>query len=95
MAKIYAPNKEYTGVIAGVVFNKGIGETQDKRLKNWFEEKGYKVVEEEKKGKKEKPDKTVDEMTVEELKAYAESKEIDLGESKLREEILEVIKGSK
>lgn len=89
MSKIYAPNKEYTGVVAGVVFNKGIGETQDKRLINWFEEKGYKVESEPKK------EKTVNEMTVDELKAYAVANEIDLGEATKKADILEVIKGSK
>ena len=46
MAKIYAPNKRYTGLIAGVSFVDGAGETEDKYLINWFEEKGYKTVEE-------------------------------------------------
>lgn len=34
---------------------------------------------------------TVDEMTVPELKKYAKEKEIDLGEAKKQEEILEII----
>ena len=47
MAKIYAPNEEYTGVSAGVYFVKGAGETEDDHLVEWFKEKGYKVEEEE------------------------------------------------
>ena len=47
MAKIYAPNEEYTGVSAGVYFVKGVGETEDDHLIEWFKEKGYKVEEEE------------------------------------------------
>jgi hypothetical protein len=51
--------------------------------------KGFKLVEEPK-----KKEKTVDEMTVEELKTYAEANKIDLGEAKLKAEILAIIKGS-
>ena len=43
MAKIYAPNKEYTGVSASVPFVNGVGETSDERLLAWFEDRGYKV----------------------------------------------------
>lgn len=43
MAKIYAPNKGYTGNIAGVSFTEGVGETEDNWLIGWFESKGYKV----------------------------------------------------
>lgn len=46
MAKIYAPNRRYTGKIAGVPFINGEGETGDKWLIQWFKNKGYKVVEE-------------------------------------------------
>lgn len=88
MTEIYAPNKDYTGIVAGVVFNEGMGETNDKRLINWFQEKGYKIIEEKK-------EKTVDEMTVDELKVYAVANEIDLGEATKKADILEVIKGSK
>jgi len=45
MAKVYAPNKDYNGVSAGVVFVNGVGETSDPYLLNWFKEKGYKVEE--------------------------------------------------
>lgn len=46
MTKIYAPNERYTGNIAGVSFVDGVGETDDKWLINWFETKGYEVIEE-------------------------------------------------
>lgn len=45
MAKIYAPNKQYTGISASVRFVNGVGETSDPRLIKWFQERGYKVVE--------------------------------------------------
>lgn len=45
MAKILAPNKEYTGVSASVSFVKGVGETDNNHLIQWFKEHGYEVVE--------------------------------------------------
>lgn len=47
MAKILAPNKEYTGVSASVPFINGEGQTNDLRLIEWFRDHGYTVVEEE------------------------------------------------
>lgn len=48
MAKIYAPNPQYSGVSASVKFVNGVGETNDPRLINWFRSKGYRVEEEKK-----------------------------------------------
>ena len=48
MAKIYAPNKRFTGVSASVNFVNGVGETNDPHLINWFKSKGYKVENEKK-----------------------------------------------
>ena len=41
--KVYAPNKQYTGVSASVSFCNGVGETGDPRLLNWFRSHGYEV----------------------------------------------------
>jgi hypothetical protein len=43
MAKIYAPNKQYTGVSASVPFVNGVGETADPHLIDWFRTHGYTV----------------------------------------------------
>lgn len=43
MAKIKSPNKDYTGISAGVSFVKGEAETDDPWLIEWFESKGYKI----------------------------------------------------
>ena len=43
MAKIKAPNKDYTGVSASVSFSNGIGETNDPALIRWFRRHGYAV----------------------------------------------------
>ncbi|SDJ76580.1 hypothetical protein [Paenibacillus naphthalenovorans] len=45
MAKIQAPNKQYTGVSAGVSFVNGVGECSDPYLLQWFREHGYEVEE--------------------------------------------------
>lgn len=46
MAKVIAPNKEYTGISAGVTFANGVGETDNPHLLEWFESKGYEVEKE-------------------------------------------------
>lgn len=48
MAKVYAPNKQYTGVSAGVAFVNGVGETSDPYLLKWLEDHGYEVEKEKK-----------------------------------------------
>ena len=47
MAQIIAPNKDYTGESASVTFVKGVGETSDAYLIEWFREHGYTVIEDE------------------------------------------------
>ena len=88
MAKILAPNKQYTGVSASVYFCNGIGTTEKPELIDWFKKHGYQVIEEEK-------DKTLDEMSVEELVAYAEKNNIDIGKATSQSGIIEKIKAAK
>lgn len=47
MAQIIAPNKDYTGESASVTFVKGVGETSDAYLIEWFRTHGYTVTEDE------------------------------------------------
>lgn len=47
MAQIIAPNKDYTGESASVTFVKGVGETSDAYLIEWFKEHGYAVIDDE------------------------------------------------
>lgn len=56
MAKVYAPNKHYTGISANVVFKDGVGETSDPHLLNWFKSRGYAVEEDPKKVEKTNPE---------------------------------------
>lgn len=44
--KIEAPNKQYSGVSAGVTFVNGVGETDQPHLIEWFLEHGYSVEKE-------------------------------------------------
>ncbi len=83
VAKIIAPNKNYNGLSASVMFVNGIGECTDPYLISWFKEKGYRVEEE----------LNLDKMTVLELKEYAEANGIDLGGLTKKAEILEKLKG--
>lgn len=87
MAKVSAPNTQYTGLSASVMFLNGIGETDNENLLQWFEEKGYLVEREE----IEQADIPIDQMTVPQLKAYAKSQSIDLGGAGKKDEILAVI----
>lgn len=43
MVKICAPNREYTGISAGVTFCNGVGETDNPRIIEWFINHGYSV----------------------------------------------------
>lgn len=82
VAKIHAPNKNYNGLSASVMFVNGIGECSDPYLISWFKKKGYRVEEE----------LNLDKMTVLELKEYAEANGIDLGGLTKKAEILEKLK---
>jgi hypothetical protein len=83
MAKIYAPNRGYTGKIAGVSFANGEGETENEWLIQWFKNKGYKVVEEKK----------LEDLTVSELRKIAAGKNIE-GYSDMRKaELIKALEG--
>jgi hypothetical protein len=47
MAQIIALNKDYNGESASVTFVKGVGETSDAYLIEWFKEHGYTVIDDE------------------------------------------------
>lgn len=100
MAKILAPNKSYTGISASVAFCNGEGYTKNPYLIEWFKNHGYKVVEEESNGLDKKEETSTDdasylkEMTLDELKLYAEEKGIDIGNATSRDGILKKIKNA-
>lgn len=88
-AKIYiveAPVKDFCGIgAAGVHFAYGKAEVAEGWVLDWFKEHGYKVTEKN-------PGNPLDGMKLDELKAYAAEKDIDLGEAKTKAEILAVLK---
>ncbi len=43
MARIIAPNADYTGLVAGVQIIEGVGETDDERAIAYFTRQGYTV----------------------------------------------------
>ena len=45
MARIVAPNKEYAGISAGVLFRGGEGHTDSPYLVEWFRTHDYTVIE--------------------------------------------------
>lgn len=87
MAKIFAPNKQYAGISAGVGFINGVGECTDPYVIDWFKSKGYTVEESEVESEK----TGFEEKTVDELKAYAEENGIDIGQSTSQKGILKKI----
>lgn len=104
MAKVFSPNKDYTGVSATVEFTRGVGECADPYLLSWFEEHGYRVeldaaelklpvpepIEEPESGES----VNIDEMTVNQLKAYAAERGIELGKAKTKADILAAIEAA-
>ena len=77
MAIIKTKIPNFTGLRANVMFTKGVGETEDKHLIEWFRSHGYNV--EEAKvvvaPKVEEPEAAIDleAMSVEELKEHAKA----------------------
>ena len=91
MTKIYAPNKGYTGKVAGVSFNFGVAITDNRRMIDWFIEKGYKVVHEEK--TEQVIEENFEDKTVSELKDMARGKGLT-GFSRLNKgELIELLVG--
>lgn len=91
MAKINAPNKQYTGISAGVTFVNGVGEASDTELLKWFKRSGYDVeVEKEDESENEFKGKTVDD-----LKVYAAENGIDIGNSTSVNGIIKKIQDSR
>lgn len=79
MARIYAKNKKYNGISAGINFVNGVGVSTDSHLLFWFEENGYCILPE------------LDEMNYKELTEYAKSKGLN-GIGMKKDELLHMLK---
>ncbi|GLU91344.1 hypothetical protein [Agromyces sp. NBRC 114283] len=90
--KITTPVKGFTGNVAGVAFVDGRGETDDPIALGYFERRGYGV---EKAAAPEPitvPEgKPSTDWKVDQLKAYAEKHELDLGSAKSKPELVAAI----
>lgn len=103
MAKIFAPNKEYNGISAGIPFSIGVGETSDSYLLDWFKNHGYIIIKDAAEedlevppvndGKEPElaPEEYLKNMTIEELQAHAELNGIDIGKATSQEGIIKKI----
>lgn len=83
--KIYAPVSDATGTWCSVRFHKGVGETDNPRLIEWFKSHGYRVEETKEvivanidnvmdevlETAEEVPEKTLEEMNPNELREWA------------------------
>lgn len=104
--KIYAPIKETNGVYASVMFVNGVGETNKPSLIKWFKEHGYRVEEERVvdttkmidevlESAEEVPEKTLEEMTPNELREWMKANGYggQIKNIRNKEKLLELIRG--
>lgn len=85
----------FTGVDAGsVAFANGTATISDARMVEWFREHDGYSVEEADGTASSVESNPVSRMKLEELKAYAAEKGIDLGDASKRDEIIEKIKAA-
>jgi hypothetical protein len=85
MRKITAPVKGFNGVVGGVQFTDGEAETDSPSMTVYFRRHGYQA---------EDAEKTLEQMKVDELKAYADSRDIDLGDATKKADILAAIQAA-
>lgn len=91
MPKIYSPNKEFTGKRAGVGFIDGQADTSDLAAIDWCRRHGYEVVDDAPAAPAFPEGDPEERWTNDQLKAYAASKGIELGEAKKKDELLAAI----
>ncbi|MGW0039830.1 hypothetical protein [Gordonia sp. NPDC003376] len=90
MAQITTPVKGFSGTVAGVDFSKGVGETDSEGAIAYFERHGYTVTVEAAAVVVPEGDPS-EKWTVDQLKAHAANKGIDLGEAAKKADILAVL----
>ena len=99
MAKITAPNEEFTGKRGNVGFIDGVAETDDPTMIAYFRRHGYGVEDGKKASKKDAGDQSgafpegepVESWTADQLKAYAAANEVDLGGATKKADIFAAI----
>ncbi|KAB1647476.1 hypothetical protein F8O06_02750 [Pseudoclavibacter sp. CFCC 14310] len=88
MAKIATPVEGFTGHVAGVAFENGIGETDSLAALAYFRRQGYTVVQDEAEEPALPEGDPSDKWTVGQLTAYAAAHGVDLGDAKKKDELL-------
>lgn len=91
MAKaiVNTPVEGFNGKVVGVTFVNGTADVDDEAQLAYFERQGYQVIYAPAAAEVEIPEgDPADGWTVPQLKAFAESKSIDLGKAKTKPEIL-------
>jgi hypothetical protein len=90
--KVFAPNKQYNGISASVLFTDGVGETEDPYLLEWFEQNGY-TVESKDHAPEPKVDelKTLKDISATELRDLAREKGIKGYSNMTRNQLLKVL----
>lgn len=93
--KITTPEEGYTGIIAGVSFSNGEGETENSWLSDWFVENGYKVekeeVAEDEYNMEAEETYSLSELSLRELKDLAKEKGIQGYSSLNKEELIKAL----
>ncbi len=84
---IESPVKGFSGLVAGVHFVDGKGSTDSESAIAYFERQGYTVSGAKPEERGYPAGDPSDKWKVEELKAYAAERNIDLGEAKKKDEI--------
>ena len=93
MAKITTPVKGFTGVVVGVTFADGRGETDNESAIAYFHRHGYTIEAAQKAIEIPEGAPSVD-WKGDQLKAYAERQAIDLGSAKSKPEIVAAIESA-
>lgn len=88
VATIKTPVEGFTGTVVGVDFKDGVGETDSVPALEYFERQGYSFEIPDAPTPKGTPSKS---WKVDELKAFAETHGLDLGDAKTKDEILEAL----
>ena len=91
MAEIRTPVEGFTGVSAGVSFTDGVGHTDDVAALAYFRGAGYEVVEDDEPEVEIPEGDPSESWKVDQLKAYAADKGIDLGDATKKADILAVL----
>lgn len=104
--KIYAPVKDFNGLRNNVRFVKGVGETDDPQVIEWFKNRGYNIemsqnsyeecVEKSHNSNEEcENEPNLDEMTPNELRDWAKANGFGsvIKNTRNKEKLLEIIRG--